>query len=574
MPPISTSSDVTDYITTVGLQSFEEEINFNSEFATSPFWGTTSQNLLISVTSGDITEDDSKGKPTEANGKENLSPATVLLFSLSFIIGCFALTALILRIGSRLKKAKMEAQEKRRNRRLTMHNNIKPESTTQRHKKLTIRMHAGQDSVKKGNQTRKSSSKDSQGLKVAATALHDRRSASYHKNERKKKASIKTNKTLEALIEIGAFPQDIALYSLSGPDDSRKDGQPSRRYSTTKQAELTNLSNEGAAYTNEAFDLNNPDELQSRYSLEERDKALTRGSFDMAQSSFSTSEANYDGHGVFNLPDLSKDGMSSVMRLVENEKDLSEGSSMKENDVMLDHSMYSTASTSGSEGSPVTARKYLPMKYLKHYDKNRNNSRDSGYVESLTSQDSMKKRKLGIVEPFYHRAFLEDQIGSRIHGGDDILISQCPTCQTLTPQKQTPRHRKGSMASNDSEDTLLKISPFRNSANVPAHYPYSHRLLGKRASYAMVYPSRAFRAHSFTRSHSVVSENADYNMKCSLHPSRRYLKRLDSATQTDGAPLHRKSTVRWKKEGGNFILTPMENNEIDHLGPIYLSSET
>lgn len=67
MPPISTSSDVTDYITTV--QSFEEEINFNSEFATSPFWGTTSQNLLISVTSGDITEDDPKGKPTEANGK-------------------------------------------------------------------------------------------------------------------------------------------------------------------------------------------------------------------------------------------------------------------------------------------------------------------------------------------------------------------------------------------------------------------------------------------------------------------------------------------------------------------------
>lgn len=67
MPPISTSSDVTDYITTV--QSFEEEINFNSEFVTSPFWGTTGQNLLISGTSGDIFEDNYKGEPTEANEK-------------------------------------------------------------------------------------------------------------------------------------------------------------------------------------------------------------------------------------------------------------------------------------------------------------------------------------------------------------------------------------------------------------------------------------------------------------------------------------------------------------------------
>lgn len=455
-------------------------------------------------------------------------------------------------------------------------------------------MHVGQESVNRRSNTKNKQqqsipSKGQTELKLNPLALNLPNSASHHQQHNqqgggKTQTAGKRSRTLEALIEIGAFPPDYTLQSGLDPTKDVQKDTYERSIMTRSASQSTegkrgnrvklDLSTEGAAYTNKAFDLSSPDKLQNVFSQRKQYVQIEHHRY--------SNEDNRSNRTLGRAHEYSKlmdeGGASSTVTSDKEDKDMSEESCYdgKEMESMLDPARYRDLSSSEDETSPLSTRDYFHMKYLRHYDKNRNNSRDSGYVESVASQDSIKKRKLGIVEPFYHRTLLEEQIRPRtISGSDDIFLSHCPTCHSLTPPKQQSLHPHDNFAivKSGDEEPAFKLSPFRKEVNVSYRSPYHHLPLGQSSSYALGYQKRSVPPQAYTRSYSVVNDNADYNMKCAFLPPNRFVKKLDSETQTEGAPLHRKSTVRWKKEGANFILTPMEDNEIDHLGPIYLTSE-
>ncbi|XP_022090047.1 uncharacterized protein LOC110978964 isoform X2 [Acanthaster planci] len=505
-----------------------------------------------------------------------------LIVTLSIVIGCFAITAISLRIRSRIKKRRQELELTRKRRKNVAGNtNTKPAV-----KRVTIQM--GRDS---SSSTKRSNKRPRRGH---SPSLQSRaKIPEVHSG-----GGMDRSRTLDALLDAGTYAPSTPLPLQLTRNRTRSD--VSSRTGLVMGSKSYDVSEH--AYDNPA--ISSAEEMTTEVSV------LSEDTCPPLQM-----KIDADVH------------CSHTDALTQNASDSEDGSVEKGNFI------------EGSETESLgDARKRFKFNhYFGMRSNQRNDSKDSGYVESFISQDSLRLRamasleegralseglsfaagqerilpRLANIEPSFFMASVDEtsnlnlnrsssiksENDGRAHpkayqGGNVMTMRQSrysvPSFPTQYPQCY-PRSKQV----NPSLYHELYGAPYLPFKATMQRYPSSessaydypsnqsdYGLTSLRSSTAnRVLPKSLSYETTVFRSRDFVSPQHKPRTQDYAHQKRikRFVKRRSLGTQTgdsDDLKTNVQPIVQWDFDGtGNLVAKPRENIGVDFIGPIYMAEE-
>ncbi|XP_033097807.1 uncharacterized protein LOC117101823 [Anneissia japonica] len=470
----------------------EGSSDFN-EWTTAPINGTMSDT--------DTTQDESKTNQ-------------ILIVSLSVIIGIFGLSALILRIGNRWKKRGIAIEERRRERIKGSNQTTKKRPSIT--KPVTIRMPSILNIKTTGNQSVRRS-------KPITQKENEGKSPANNKPKR--------NRTLEALIEIGALPKEAAYRNT----DKAKATPP--RITTIERELLSNVcvGKCANAFDNLALDFDSQEEIHFR------------GHFVPMRCEFRIDKESVDIRQTFCATDtLSDDKESSVPSCTELTLETSE-----------------TESGSDSKGNRRDKRRKI-VKF------DRRLSNDSGFLENIRLQD--------IRSPCVNSETIEEELTSMMTESDivqsysdDSQSDKLNFLKTSCMRERAPR--RGSKRRRSPNSPIVRPSEVsdadQSSSETGGNETPSDDQNSKTPLTSSI--SDTFKYEN-DQNYSVAHRSYS---SCNQRPKPQdhwecCQKARDATTQTTYAPVTL-SPMRWVYEDDVLVLRPRSEFELDFLGPIYLA---
>ncbi|XP_033642682.1 uncharacterized protein LOC117302767 [Asterias rubens] len=513
-----------------------------------------------------------------------------LFVTLSIVIGCFAITAISLRIRSKFKKRKQGAEESKKRR-------PREESSPKEGKPPVRRV-----TIKMGRRTSCSAKNTTKPLRRShSPSLQSRaRIPKVHVEN-----SLDRNRTLDALLDAGTYPSQ----NNSFPPGVRQHRTNSDLSSSKTKLLAKNLSHDANehAYDNPAISL--IEEIPTETSVLSEENRIPLGL-----------TSDVDVHHS-NLVAMTRDDSES------------DDASLEEKSTCIE--------SSETESLSDAKKRFKLNQYFGMRSNQRNDSKDSGYVESFISQDSLRLRAMASLEEgrpladdrmFSHN---HDRIMSRLGSIDPglFMASVDETSASINLNRSSSvkseyqerfispssisvdgvmgiRRSRYSVPSYPSQNPYYfqrnapnSRSPYHETYSTP-YMPYQTSLRHYQSSDSSVYDCYSTQSDygSMKRKHShgsrVLPKSLSYDMalhnyhqastsprrngsyqECAMNRrAKRFVKRRSLGTQTADPDLSQDSTVKslvqWDYDSlGNLVAKRIEGQEMDFIGPVYMAEE-
>ncbi|XP_071494114.1 uncharacterized protein [Diadema antillarum] len=546
------------------------------------------------------------GTPEQAVDDTNTGMSwanVVLITSLSIVIGCFAFTALLLRIGSRVRKARKEAEERRRRRRHALRRNQGNRSPPAPITQIRVRMTNG----KKG--------KGKIATRHQGSPVRAHPNPTIGKLRRGERGEGETSfttdpgagksRTRDALIEIGACSSEVAL----GKDITAT----TRDDSFTSETELLGTERKRKKHGESEYD--NP--VMNVKDPEGEHRGTRRLSTD-TETQF-TSDTSWNNSPLHFTSGRTGRRASSP-----------EQTSLPSNVGDMRDSVRDGSQESGSTAVDANRRKKLMRMHGRR--NSGNNSRDSGYAGgSFMSQDSARNLLAYKDEALRRERFKDSDVRDAT---PVILEMENETVPLVALQKSESfdmhphtkydpylrSHIKHMPRAprNDSEQyytravtRVMSMPPERQSylqspglqgskiSNRFNGYPYMFDNYPYCYDDFRLYPPRH---QTQSSQHPAFHRTADpiyrlpspqqylpsffpspssYAIPARIDDRARFVKRKTASTQTPtdpsttdssaSSPPTSPSIIRWRRDGRSYVLLPREDLDLDYIGPVYLA---
>ncbi|XP_071944608.1 uncharacterized protein [Antedon mediterranea] len=458
---------------------------------------------------------------TNQDSSDDSSTNHTFIVAVSLIICLFGMSALILRIGNRWKKRVIVIEEKRRERLKDSNSQNKKRPTID--KPLTVRMPSIINVRPTRNQSIRRSmiGKHEKNSKPPTTQYHNATIITTTPN------SPKRNRTLEALIEIGALPKELV-----GAEKDKK-----------QRPEITPVEKE----------------LLSNVFLEKWPNAFDNLGLDFD----SQEEINLTPSTKFG-PDTDLKQMTIIPEILSDEKDTSSSQSCTE--LTIENS--GTESATDLKGNRYDKRR-KNVKFAR-----RSMSNDSGFSDNIRLHDFRSTLVNPIKEEFpasipitaedIHAVYSDDSpdglgILSSIRDRAFRRGSKRKRLQDTTAMRHGEYSEKNSDADQSSSET--------GGNETASDDQNPKKLLVPSISDTLTYENEMTHSGSSNRHHNSYFRRTKPR---DHYWQQRHQKACDVSTQTSYVPIAA-SPISWVYEDNATVLRPRSEFELDFLGRIYLA---
>ncbi|XP_038076697.1 uncharacterized protein LOC119744699 [Patiria miniata] len=534
---------------------------------------------VVTATVSEIITENGASTTTQASFSPYDKFKLGLIITLSIVIGCFAITAISLRIRSRIKKRRLELEIVKKKRKNAAGNgDSKPPV-----KRVTIKMCTDSNSSTRRTNKRPLRRSHSPSLQSRAKIP-----------EIPIGKDMDRNRTLDALLDAGTYIP-IAPPPLGMARDRTKSDVSSR----------TGLIMGGKSCDAEEHAYDNP-------VISSAEEMTTEVSM-LSEETCPPLRMKIDAEVH----------RSNLDAMTHNASDSEDGSVEKGNFI----------ESSETESLSDARRRFKLNHYFGMRSSQRNDSKDSGYVESFISQDSLRLRAMASLEE--GRALAD---GMSVAAGHERMLPRLGSIEptlfmaSVDETSNLNLNRSGSVASDNDglphpkvcRNNIMNMRQSRYSVpSFPTQYPqcFPHHRQPNRnpyhdmygAPYGMPYqaitpryPSSECSAYDYAstqsdfgpapRRNSYVNRILPKSLSCETtmykscdlispqhktgiqdyaHQKRvkRFVKHRSLGTQT-GDSDNVKPMVRWDYDNaGSLVAKPRENAGIDFIGPIYMAEE-
>ncbi|XP_072036186.1 uncharacterized protein [Amphiura filiformis] len=529
---------------------------------------------------------------TTTMNKDGLSaPNKLLVVSVMVVLGCFAVTALALRIGNRIIKMRKKGNKKSclaYLRSLCPTRNKEPRPKPM---KVTVRMTrqpSKKNSVKSISSIRTIASSASGYSEKSTTSIlrHSKSLANIHNHTDQPSTStggltnsVKRSRTMDALLDIGAYSSDF-----HGPEN------------------LLESSSEATLLCKETKN------KRTRFFDEVYDNPLMKISMDDSTGETSASFGSQTELQLFmDRPD-SKDNLSDCQRSPPRSDNNSPiciiSHARTDFDTPQDSPLNSDKSfeNSETESHSDALKKFQLGKCMQWRAlQQRCSSKDSGYVTTPTSPcqdgDLLPMQGFQLVDETYTD---KEVAGIDIPKRRDSLVSSANSSpssvyplssieESPPPKSRCERCDSLYLASDDSfysQDSRPQITRSQRTTwtqnisgllrDTLANYLYATDRQYEegynsasdhyQSDYSYPYPE-------YTQEIPEYNENQDNTPPSPSLLTKFFKKKTTTiSTQTSGPPLtSRRSSVNWHREDGTYMIKPREDAGMEFMGPIYLA---